>query len=90
MISLAKYLQSKDNFNGVSMIRLVYNNQSYDYTVWKFSGQNIVFYDDSMRVCHILWTNDTIEVIDDTHVIINYIEDKHKIGLELFYGGAIL
>jgi len=91
MTSLARYLQDKDKFSGVAMIRLVHDGKSHDYTRWKFSGQNIFFFDDSMKVSHVLWTTEDISEIDDTHIIINPNSDsKYVIGLELFYGGAIL
>jgi hypothetical protein len=43
-----------------------------------------------MKVGHILWTTEDITVIDETHIIINEGDDKYSVGLELFYGGAIL
>jgi hypothetical protein len=90
MMTLARYLQDKDKFSSVVMIRLVYDGKSHDYTRWKFSGQNIFFFDDNMKVSHVLWTTEDISEIDDTHVIINPDNTKLSIGLELFYGGATL
>jgi hypothetical protein len=42
-----------------------------------------------MKVCHILWTTDKVSIIDENHITIN-IKNNDIIGLELFYGGAIL
>lgn len=90
-MKLDRFIQDKNQFEGVSMIRLIYNSISHDYTLWKFSGQNIFFFDNSMKVGHVLWTTETIKTIDDNHIIINPDSDpKYTIGLELFYGGVIL
>jgi hypothetical protein len=88
-MTLSEYLLSKNSFDGVAMIRLVYNGHSHDYTKWKVSGQNLFFFDTNMKVCHILWTTDTISVVDENHITIA-IKNNETIGLELFYGGAIL
>lgn len=87
---LSQYILEKNDFDGVSMIRLIYKEKYYDYSKWKISGQNIFFYDDNLKVTHILWTTDPIEVVDDVRIIIGHDNNKHKIALELFYGGAIL
>jgi hypothetical protein len=90
-MTLSNYITTKNKFAGVAMIRLVYNGISYDYNKWKISGQNIFFYDDSLKVTHVLWTTDDITEIDDVHIIVNKDSDsKYTVGLELFYGGAIL
>jgi hypothetical protein len=90
-MTLSDYLTIKNKFAGVAMIRLVYNGISYDYSKWKISGQNIFFYDNELKVTHVLWTTENIKEIDDVHIIINPdIDPKYTIGLELFYGGAIL
>lgn len=90
-MTLSDYLTAKNKFSGIAMIRLVYNGISYDYNKWKISGQNIFFYDDSLKVTHVLWTTDDIKEIDDVHVMINQDSDpKYIVALELFYGGAIL
>ena len=86
---LSEYIISKNDFTGVAMIRLAYNGISHDYSKWRINGQYIFFYDDNMKVSHILWTTDSIKLIDDTHVVIGH-DNKHDIAMELFYGGAIL
>lgn len=88
MKSLARYIADNSDLVGVAMIRLVYNNKSWDYSHWKISGQNLFFFDENMKVGHILWTTDPIKQIDDNHII--YSPDNHAVGLELFYGGATL
>lgn len=85
---LSQYIIEKNDFGGVAMIRLVYNGLSHDYTKWRVNGQYIFFYDEHLKVAHILWTTDTIKVIDETSIVISH-DNKHEIGLELFYGGAI-
>jgi len=100
-MKLSDYLLDKQDLVGVCMIRLTYYSHRrecrgparsralyWDYTRWKFSGQNIFFFNEDMRVGHILWTTDPIKVVDDTHAI--YVPGDYDIGLELFYGGAIL
>lgn len=87
---LSDWINEKNKFDGVSMVRLVYDGRTHDYTRWKFSGQNIFFFHDDMKVGHILWTTEDINIIDETHIVINEGHDKYSIGLELFYGGAIL
>ncbi len=57
---LSDWINEKNKFDGVSMVRLVYNGQAHDYTRWKFSGQNIFFFHDDMKVGHILWTTDQV------------------------------
>lgn len=87
-ITLGQYHKDKSYFDGVSMIRLVYNGGYWDYTHWKASGQNLFFFDEDMKASHILWTTDPLQIVDDTHAI--YAPGDYDIGLELFYGGAIL
>ena len=41
-----------------------------------------------MKASHILWTTDPLQIVDDTHAV--YAPGDYDIGLELFYGGAIL
>lgn len=90
-MTLSDYLTTKNKFAGVAMIRLVYKGISYDYSKWKISGQNIFFYNDELKVTHVLWTTENIKEIDEVHIIINPDTDpKYTIALELFYGGAIL
>lgn len=79
-----QWIQDKNRFDGVSMIRLVINGQAHDYSKWKFIGQNIFFFDQNGELSVRLWTTDQIKIIDDNAIVIN-----DKIGLELFYGGAI-
>lgn len=86
---LSQYVLEKNDFDGVSMIRLIYNEKSYDYSKWKISGQNIFFYDNDLKVGHVLWTTDPAKVIDDNRIIVEH-DTKNSIALELFYGGAIL
>jgi len=86
---LSQYVLEKNDFDGVAVIRLIYQEKYYDYSKWKISDQNIFFYDDNLKVTHVLWTTDSIELVDDIRIIIKH-DNKHKIALELFYGGAIL
>lgn len=88
MKSLARYIADKSDFVGVAMIRLVYNGGFWDYNHWKISGQNLFFFDENMRVGHILWTTDPIKEVDENHVV--YCPDNRAVGLELFHGGATL
>ncbi len=89
-MTLSRFIQDKNKFDGVVMIRLIYDGKSHDYSRWKLSGQNIFFFDDNMKVGHVLWTTEDISEVDDTHIIINPNPDpKYVIGLELFYGGVI-
>ena len=85
-----KWIQDKNRFDGVSMVRLVIKGQAYDYTKWKFSGQNIFFFDQNGEPSICLWTTDKIKIIDDNIIVINEDRGASAIGLELFYGGAIL
>lgn len=87
-ITLGQYYKDKSYFDGVSMIRLVYNGGYWDYTHWKASGQNLFFFDENYKVGHVLCTTDPLQIVDDTHAI--FAPGDHNIGLELFYGGAIL
>ena len=87
-ITLGQYYKDKSYFDGVSMIRLVYNGGYCDYTHWKSSGQNLFFFDEDMKASHILWTTDPLQIVDDTHAV--YAPGDYDIGFELFYGGAIL
>lgn len=87
---LGEWIKDKNRFDGVSMIRLVKKGQAYDYTKWKFSGMNIFFYDQKGEVETILWTSDKVKIIDDNIIVINEDYGTSSIGLELFYGGAIL
>ncbi len=90
MKALARYYQDKNLFDSVSMIRLVHNGVYEDYLKWVSDKDNLFFFDDSMKIGHILFMSDSIKEIDDTHIIINPDNTKLSIGLELFYGGAIL
>jgi hypothetical protein len=85
-----EWIQDKNRFDGVTMIRLVLNGKAHDYTRWKFSGMNIFFYDQNGKVETILWTSEKVKVIDDNTIVINEDHGSCAIGLELFYGGAIL
>ena len=87
-ITLGQYYKDKSYFDGVSMIRLVYNGGYWDYTHWKSSGQNLFFFDEDMKASHILWTTDPLQIVDDTNAV--YAPGDYDIGFELFYGGAIL
>jgi hypothetical protein len=80
-----EWIQDKNKFAGVTMVRIVINGKAHDYTKWKFSGQNIFFFDENEEPNLALWTTDPIKIIDDNTIVIN-----DKIGLEVFYGGAIL
>ena len=80
-----EWIKDKDRFDGVSMIRLVIDGQANDYSKWKLSGQNIFFFDNNGKLDMALWTTDKIKIINDTSIVIN-----DNIGLEIFYGGAIL
>ena len=86
---LSQYIIEKNDFSGVAMIRLAYNGTSHDYSKWRVNGQYIFFYDNHLKVSHVLWTTDSIKVIDDTKIIVSH-DGKDDIGMELFYGGAIL
>jgi len=90
MNTLADWVQEKNKFDGVSMVRLIHNGQAHDYTKWKFSGQNIFFFENDMKVGHILWTTDKIKIIDENHIIGNEDNDKYVYALTIYYGGAIL
>lgn len=81
---LAQWILDKNKFSGVSMIRLIYDGKEHDYTKWKLSGKNIFFYNNN-KIETSLWTTDKIKIIDDVRIVIN-----NDIGLELFYGGALL
>lgn len=80
-----QWIQEKNKFEGVSMIRLVLNGQAHDYSKWKFSGQNIFFFDQNGEISISLLITDKIKIIDDNSIVID-----DSIGLEIFYGGAIL
>ena len=44
-----------------------------------------------MKVGHVLWTTESSKEIDDNRIIINPDSDpKYTVGLEIYYGGAIL
>ena len=86
---LSEFIIDKNDFSEVAIIRLIYDGKSNDYSRWRVNGTYIFFYDDTMKVSHMLWTTDSIKVIDDNRIIINH-DNKHDIALELFYGGAIL
>lgn len=88
MISLKQYIVNNTRLDSVCMIRLTYNETSWDYNNWSINDSNLFFFDEDMRVGHILSNNNPIKEIDETHII--YSPDKHKMGLEFFYGGAIL
>jgi len=90
MKSLARYYEDKGGFDGVAIIRLVHDRVYEDYSRWISDKNNLFFFDDSMKVGHILFLNNSIKEIDDTHITINLDNPKLCIGLELFYGGAIL
>lgn len=87
-MTLSDYILKNPQLDSIVMIRLIYNGGYWDYTNWKISGQNIFFFNEDMKVGHILWTTDTIKQVDDTHII--YQPENKNIGLEFFYGGAIL
>jgi L-rhamnose isomerase len=94
-MTLSEYIDSKNKFQGVALLRLVYKGISSDYSKWKLSGQNLFLYDNELKVSRVLWGPDQIKVIDDTKIVINYelVPGRlpvEEIGLELFYGGAIL
>ena len=86
MKALNRYLVDKDDFNGVAMIRLAYNGGFWDYTKWRISDKHLFFFNQDMRVGHILWISDPIKEIDNTHITVD--DGLSTIGLELFYGGA--
>jgi hypothetical protein len=90
MKSLARYFKDKNNFDAVVMIRLVHDGVYEDYSKWITDNNYLFFFDDSMKISHILFLNDPIKEIDETHITINLDNPKFCIGLELFYGGAIL
>lgn len=87
---LGHWIKDKNSFTSVSMIRLVKNQQAYDYTKWKFSGMNIFLYDQNGEVETILWTSDRIRIVDENTIVINEDHGSSAIKLEIFYGGAIL
>lgn len=90
-MTLAKYIQSKNNFDGVAMLRLNYAGQSYDYSNWRIVSPNLFFLDDNLNLKHILWFTDTVSVIDENIVSISLENHlKTEIHLEVFYGGATL
>ncbi len=89
MKSLARYYQDKNKFDGVAMIRLVHDGVYEDYSKWISNKDNLLFFDDSMKIGHILFLSDPIKEIDDTHITINLDNPKFCIGLELFYGGTL-
>ena len=90
MKALVRYYQDKNLFDGVAMIRLVHDGVYEDYSKWVCDKNNLFFFDDSMKIGHILFMSDPIKEIDDTHITINPDNPKFCIGLELFYGGATL
>ena len=90
MKSLNRYLSDKNDFESVAVIRLVHDGVYEDYSRWTADNNNLFFFDDSMKVGHILFLSDPIKEIDDIHIIINPDNPKLCVGLELFYGGAIL
>lgn len=86
---LSQYIIEKNDFSGVVMIRLSYNGENYDYSKWRVNGQYLFFYDNTMKVSHILWTTDPITIMDDNRIILLH-NDKDQIEMKMFYGGAIL
>jgi len=88
--NLGRWIQDKQKFDGVTMIRLVKNKKVHDYIKWKFSGMNIFLYNQDNEVETILWTSDKIKIIDENTIVINEHHPSSAIGLEIFYGGAIL
>jgi hypothetical protein len=90
MNTLSDWIKEKNKFDGVSMVRLIHNRQAHDYTKWKFSGQNIFFFENDMKIGHILWITENITVIDENRIIINEDNEKYTCALTIYYGGAIL
>lgn len=90
MKALARYFADKDNFKSVAMIRLVHDGVYEDYSRWTVDNNNLFFFDDRMKIGHILFLTDPIKEIDDTHITVNLDDPKFCVGLELFYGGAII
>lgn len=90
MKSLARYFADKNNFGGVAAVRLVHDGVYEDYSRWAINDNYLFFFDDSMKVGHILFLADPIKEIDDTHITVNLDIPKLCVGLELFYGGALL
>ena len=87
-MTLSEYLLSKNNLDGVAMIRLVYNGSFQDYTKWKSSDPYFFLFDNNMKINHILWLTENVSVVDENHI--TTIINNDTIGMELFYGGAIL
>lgn len=90
MKSLARYILDKNNFDNIAMIRIIHNGIYEDFTKWRVENQNLFFFDNSMKISHILFTADNIEEVDDNHAIVNPNNSRFCVGLELFYGGASL
>lgn len=88
MVSLKEYLLSNSKIDGVCMIRLAYNGGYWDYTTWSFHQPYLFFFDENMKVSHLLFLDQKIREIDENHIL--YSPDKYKIGIEFFYGGAVL
>lgn len=88
MISLKEYLLKNSRIDSVCMIRLVYNGGYWDYTIWSLHQSYWFFFDENMKVSHLLFLDQKIKEIDENHIL--YSPDKYQIGIELFYGGAIL
>lgn len=89
MKSLSRYFTDKNSFEGVALVRLVYDGVYEDYSRWSINNNNLFFFDDSMKVGHILFLTDPIKEIDEIHIMVNPDNSKLCVGLELFYGGAI-
>lgn len=89
MKSLARYFADKNSFESIAVVRLVHDGVYQDYSRWTVNDNYLFFFDDSMKVNHILFLTDPIKEIDDTHITVNLDNPKLCIGLELFYGGAI-
>lgn len=90
MKSLARYFADKKAFEGVAVIRLVHDGVYEDYSRWVVDNNNLFFFDNRMKIGHILFLADPVKEIDDTHITVNLENPKLCVGLELFYGGAIL
>jgi hypothetical protein len=88
MLSLKKYLDSKNQLSSIVMIRLAYNGSYQDYTKWRVSSENIFLFNDNLEINYILWLEDKVSIIDDTKILIETNHNiKENLGLELFYGG---
>jgi hypothetical protein len=88
-MKLSQVLSDKKLLSVVMINIMNHNDNSYSYSLWKLEQDKLYLFDDEYRISNILFLDWDLEEIEPNSYYITT-NQKYKLKIDLYYGGAIL